>query len=113
MVFSNINFHEKTLLFIHVHLKYAFTSFLSFNHQFRIEENTDNFESLASIPRRGGGYLVYLSNGDVLFLRVSFSPKGKFSGAGCQDMSKEEILLQRFIIQSNFCIFEYTLHRFF
>ena len=41
------------------------------------------------------------------FFRVSFSPifleqgikkEGKFSGAGCQNMSKEEILLQRVII---------------
>ena len=48
------------------------------------------------------GYLVYLSAGDVPFFRVSFSPiffqngvskEGKFSGAGCQNMSKEEILL--------------------
>ena len=57
---------------------------------------------------RGGGYLVYLSYGDVPFFRVSFSPifsrtgyqkKANFlSGAGCQNMSKEEILLQWVII---------------
>ena len=55
----------------------------------------------------GGGYLVYLSDGDVPFFRVSFSPifsrtgyqkKANFSGAGCQNMSKEEILLQQIII---------------
>ena len=55
----------------------------------------------------GRGYLVYLSDGDVPFFRVSFSPifsrtgyqkKVKFSGAGCQNMSNEEILLQRVIV---------------
>ena len=28
-------------------------------------------------------------------------------------MSKEEILLQRVIFWSKFCVFEYTFHRFF
>ena len=46
-------------------------------------------------PGGGGGY--------VPFFRVSFSPifsrtgyqnKANFTGAGCQNMSKEEILLQ-------------------
>ena len=39
--------------------------------------------------------------------------KGKFSGAGCQNRSKEEILLQWVIIYSNFCVFEYTFYQFF
>ena len=69
-----------------------------------------------------GGYLVYLSDGDVPFFRVSFSAiisrtgyqkEGKFSRAGCQNMSKEECLLKRVIMQSNFCVFEYTFYRFF
>ena len=51
--------------------------------------------------------LVYLSDGDVPYFRVSFSTilsrtryqkEGKFSGAGCQNMLKEKILLQRVII---------------
>ena len=39
--------------------------------------------------------------------------EGKVSGAGCQNMSKEEILLQRVILESNFCVFVYTFYRFF
>ena len=48
-----------------------------------------------------------MSEGDVPFFRVSFSPifsrnrvskEGKVSGADCQNMSKAEILLQQVII---------------
>ena len=71
---------------------------------------------------RGEGYLVYLSYRDVLFFKgIVFayffwnrvSKEGKFSGTGCQNMSKEEILLQRANFWSNFCVFEYTFQRFF
>ena len=58
------------------------------------------------MPGGGGGYLVYLSNGDVPFFRVSFSPI--FSRTGYQKKAnfleqvlktcQEEILLQRVII---------------
>ena len=51
--------------------------------------------------REGGGYFVYLSDGDVPFFRILLSPivsgtgikEGNFSGAGCQDMSKGKILI--------------------
>ena len=45
--------------------------------------------SLLSRAKSRGGYLVYLSDGDVPFLRVSFSPIS--STAGYQ---KEEIFLE-------------------
>ena len=54
----------------------------------------------------GGGYLVYLFDGDVpfsgyrfrLFLLEQGIKEGKFSGAGSQKMSREESLSQQVII---------------
>ena len=71
--------------------------------------HTDNTHTIkASVPGGGGtwyicptgmcrfsGYrfrLFFLEEG------IKRSKEGKFSGAGCQSMSKEEILLQRVII---------------
>ena len=54
---------------------------------------TDCASSLHDQTSPGGVFLVYLSDGDVPFFRISFSPiffhyrvskEGKFSGAGCQ-----------------------------
>ena len=76
--------------------------------------------SVAKAP--GGGLLgISVRPGCAIFQGIAFayffknrvSKEGKFSGAGCQNMSKEEILLEKVIIQSNFCVFEYTVHRFF
>ena len=56
---------------------------------FGICEDFGDFETswdlrryLLGTPTRGGGYLVYLSDGDVPFFRVSFSPI--FSRTGYQ-----------------------------
>ena len=62
----------------------------------------------------GGGYLVYLSDGDVAFLRVSFSPI--FSRTGYQ---KKAIFLQpvvktcqkRNFVTLDFRLLEYTFYQ--
>ena len=48
------------------------------NSTFILRELVENLCNMA----RGGGYLVYLSDGDVPFFRVSFSPI--FPRTGCQ-----------------------------
>ena len=68
----------------------------------------------------GWGYLVYLSDGNVPFFRVSLSPI--FSRTGCQKKAvrrelvvrtcQREILSDRVIIQSNLGVLEHTFHRF-
>ena len=73
-------------------------------------------------PGGGGGVLsIFVLRGCAVFQGIVFahffqnrvSREGKFSGAGCQNMSKEEILFQRANFWSNFCVFEYTFQRFF
>ena len=41
------------------------------------------------------------------------SKEGNFSGAGCQNMSKGEILLDLVIILSSLRVLEYTFHQLF
>ena len=73
-----------------------------------------------SCPERGGALSIFVLRGCAVFKGIVFtyfslnrvSKEGKFSGAGCQNMSKEEILLQRANFWSNF-FFEYTFQRFF
>ena len=70
-------------------------------------------------PGGGGGYLVYLSYGNVPFFRVSFSPffleqgikRRQIFWSRCQNVSEEEILLQQANFWSSFCVFEYTFQR--
>ena len=56
-----------------------------------------------------------MSDGEVPFFMVSLSlfHCSCTSGAGYQKLSKEDILLERVVGQSNFCILEYTVHQFF
>ena len=64
--------------------------------------------------------MAYLIDRDVPFSRVSSSlvflaqgsKEGCFSGTGCQNMSKGDILLDRFAFWSNLYILEHTFHRF-
>ena len=70
---------------------------------------------------RGGGTLYICLIGMCLFQGIVFaycfqqgvSKAGNLSGAGRENMSKREILFNWIIIQSNFCVLEYTFHQFF
>ena len=79
-------------------------------------------EDLRESYTPGGGVLsIFVLRGCAVFQGIVFayffwnrvSKEGKFSGAGCQNMSKEEILLQQANFWSNFRVFEYTFQRFF
>ena len=89
----------------------------------RINSNVDPFTILEDPAFTGRGVLsILIRRGYVcrfsgyhfhlLFLEWGFK-KGNFSGAGRQSLSNGEILLDRVIILSNFCVLEYTFHPFF
>ena len=74
------------------------------------------------ILSQGERCVVYLCDADVPFFRTSLSPissrawyqeKVIFLEPVVKDMSKEEILLNLVIIQSNFCVLEYAFDRLF
>ena len=67
---------------------------------------------------RRGGYLGYLSNGDVPFLRVLFSLIFLKRGIKRRQffwsrLSKGEILLDRVAVSSYFFVLEYVFYQFF
>ena len=78
---------------------------------------------LRMIASRGGGrYLVYLSDGDVPFFRVSFSPifsrtgyqkKANFLEQVVKTCQKRKFRYNGLLFSQSFCVFEYTFHRFF
>ena len=75
------------------------------------------------VSSRGGGYLVYLSDGDVPFFRVSFSPI--FSRTGYQKKANFLEQVVKHVKRGNFVrtghysvkflsfLSSYTSHRFF
>ena len=84
-------------------------------------ENSSKCEEAFAEPWGGGTWYICLT-GMGRFLGCRFrtlflervSKDGNFSGAGCQIMSKREVLLDRVVIEFNFLCFEvFACHRFF
>ena len=80
-------------------------------------------EKVSGSPRVGGGgllsifvrreYAVFQGIVYALFICSKVSKEGSFSGAGCQNSSRGEILLNRAVIRSNFCDLVYAFDRLF